>query len=115
VACNTTDGQVIVLVGSEQGDGAANAGVRNARYNILGLPGPWSLTEPLNITEAIIVFWTGVVVTTGYLSPIFQVDTPSLLFSSLGSNYSSISIAYPGEAPSILNLHLTDRTQRRCH
>jgi hypothetical protein len=111
VACNTTEGQVIVLVGSEKGDDSANAGVRDARYNILGLAGPWSLSEPLNVTEAIIVFWTGVVITTGYLSPLLGTQ-PSLLFSSLGSNYSSISISYPGESASTLNCHLTDRTQR---
>jgi hypothetical protein len=108
VACNTTEGQVVVIVGSERGDDAANAGVRNARYNILGLPGPWSLSEPLNITEAIIVFWTGVVITTGYLSPLMGTGQ-SLLFASLGSNYSSVSISYPGEGP--FNLALSSDGQ----
>ena len=95
MACNTTAGQVIVLMGSEQDD-EVNAGIRSARLNILGFEGDLSLSEPLNITEVIRVFYTGVVIMTGTLFPLGS--SQSLLFASLGNNYSSISISYPGEA-----------------
>jgi len=89
----------MVLVGSEQTDDA-NAGIRSSRYNIMALLGQLSISEPLNVTETIWVFYVGVVIMTGYLFSIGS--TQSLLFASLGSNYSLISISYPGEDPRIV-------------
>jgi hypothetical protein len=87
----------MVLVGSEQAD-ETNAGVRAARYDILGLARQLSLSEPFNVTEAITVFYIGVVIMTIYLFPLASSGAQSPFYASLGSDYSSISVSYPGEA-----------------
>jgi hypothetical protein len=86
----------MVLVGSEQA-GDTNAGVRTARYDILGLARELSLSEPLNVSEAITVFYIGQVIMTIYLFPPASSGAQSPFYASLGSVYSSISISYPGK------------------
>jgi hypothetical protein len=100
VACNTTANQVITLVGSEQ-DNNANAGVRTSHYDILSLLSQVNTTEPLNVTQAIQVFYFAAVFVTGFLLPVNGVgkpSSPSILLPSLRNNYSSISISYPGSS-----------------
>lgn len=95
IACNTTDGQVLVLSASEQSNLGANAGLRSVTNKFVSpsVISQVNSTQPLNISEAIQLFYLGVIAITEAFIP----DAPgseSLLVASLGTNYSSITLSY---------------------
>jgi len=79
--------------------------VRSSRFNIFSLLSALNTSEPLNITQAIQAFYFAATAVTGFIDPVIGVGQnsyPSIILPSLGRNYSSIVIHYPGRSNELI-------------
>jgi len=90
VLCNTTEGQVLVLTGSNLANNV-NAGIRVSRYDFQSFFSQQSIGElSLGITDALLYF-------NFELATITEPFLEEMSNQSLGTNVTSIVLSYPGQ------------------